>query len=390
MSSTDAEPTIWLVDPISFSGMAYSDVGQIEALQRLGAAPLLAGSDGWMLDREVVPRVTIFKGTHDEPSQVRKGVAYALSLARLVRLVRARRPDVIHWQYSQLPMTEIVAMLAIRRLGSRQVYTAHELLPWTARRHHRWLFARLYNVMDAVVVHNADQREELVGGFGVDPSKVLVAPLGDYALFATPDVPQSDARRRLGLDVANPVALFFGAIRRSKGLDVLLHAWKEVAHQLPDAILVVVGKPVRGVDPDGLNALIETLGIGDQVRTVFAQVDPTDANSYYRAADVVVLPYLEIGTSGVLRYAYDSGRAVIATSVGEHVEQVIEGETGYLVPPADHVALSQRLVDALENRDQLHAMGSAARDYATANLGWIAPARTLLELYRSLGRRSGR
>lgn len=386
MTSTDAAPTIWLVDPIAYSGMAYSDVGQIEALQRLGATPLLVGSDGWMLEPAIVPRLTVFKGTHGDRSQTAKGLAYAVSLARLVRLTWARRPDVIHWQYSQLPLAETVAMLAIRALGTRQVYTAHELVPWTTRRHHRWLFSRIYRMMDAVVVHNDQQRFDLLRGFDVEPSKVLVAPLGDYALFATPDLPQAAARDRLALDVSTPVALFFGAIRQSKGLEVLLRAWSEVARRSPTAVLVIVGKPVQGVDADALQSLIETLGIGDRVRAVFEHVNPEDTNTYYRAADVVVLPYLEIGTSGVLRYAFDSARAVIATSVGEHVTHVAHGQTGYLVPPADPGGLADRLTAALVDRERLRSMGITAHGYAMANLGWLGPARSMLERYRALER----
>ena len=118
-------------------------------------------------------------------------------------------------------------------------------MPWTASRHHRRLFKLLYGLVDAVVVHNDDQKAEVVRGFGLDPAKVRVAPLGGYALFTAADLPQAEARARLGVPDDIPVALFFGTIRPSKGLEVLLEAWALVAPRMPDALLLVTGKPSR-------------------------------------------------------------------------------------------------------------------------------------------------
>jgi len=384
--SGEPRTTVWIIDPISYSGMAYSDVGQMVALQQLDVRPLLVGSDSWMLEPAIVPRIAVFRGAHGSRSRVRKGIAYLASLVRLLLRIARHRPDIVHWQFTELPVADLLAMVAIRVLHIRQVYTAHELLPWTARAHHRGVFALLYRVVDAVIVHSEEQRAELVRRFHVPAARIHVAPLGDYALFATPELPQPDARARLALDHDAPVALFFGTIRPSKGLEVLLDAWALVAQALPHAVLLVAGKPFKGLDTDRLTGQIGRLGIGTSVRTRFEQVSPADTNTYYRAADVVILPYHEIGTSGVLRYAYDSVRPVIATAVGEHPAHVVEGQTGRLVPPGDSVALAAALVEALGERERLRSMGEAARAYAEANFTWLAAARQLLPIYRGVRR----
>jgi len=387
MRSSEYSPTVWIVDPISYSGMAYSDVGQIVALQELGARPLLVGSDSWMLEPEIVPRIAVFRGTHGTTSRLRRGARYIASLARLLNRIRQSRPDIVHWQYTELPVADLLAMLVIRLLGVPQVYTAHELLPWAVSRHHRWLFSRLYRLVDAIVVHNEDQRAEVIRRFAVDPAKVHVAPLGDYALFATPELSQSEARTQLGLPGDRPIALFFGTIRPSKGLEVLLEAWALVGRKLPDAFLLVVGKPFKGLSTEDTIALIGRLGIGHRVQARFEQVDPVETNTYYRAADVVVLPYHDIGTSGVLRYAYNAARPVIATSVGEHRTRVIAGQTGHLVPPGDPAALADALIASLGDRPRLASMGEAARAYAADNFRWLDSARELLRIYEGLARR---
>lgn len=387
MTTSAFAPRVWLVDPISYSGMAYTDVGQVRALQQLGARPLLVSSDSWMLEPDIVPRLVVFRGTSGKASRLRRGSAYVVSLARLLRRIRRSGPEVIHWQFTELPVADLLAMVAIRTLGIPQVYTAHELLPWTASWHHRRLFRLLYRVVDAVVVHNDDQKAEVVRVFGVDPAKVHVAPLGGYALFTAPDLPQTEARAHLGVPDDVPVALFFGTIRPSKGLEVLLEAWARVAPAMPEALLLVTGKPYKGLDTGTMMSLINELGVETSVRTRFEQVDPVDANAYYRAADVVVLPYHDIGTSGVLRYAYNSARAVIATLVGEHGALIVEGETGHLVPPGDPKVLAATLTEALADRPRLDAMGEAACAYAGVNMEWLEPARITLGVYETLCRR---
>lgn len=379
-----SSPTVWIVDPISYSGMAYSDVGQAVALRDLGARPLLISSDSWMLEPEIVPRLTLFRGAHGSRSRLRKGIRYVLSLVRMLIRINRSRPDVIHWQFSELPVADVLTMLAIRMMGIPQAYTAHELLPWTAGRHHHWIFSRLYRAVDAIVVHNEDQQREIIRRFGLPPAKVHVAMLGDYSLFATPQLPQSEARDKIRLAADAPVALFFGTIRPSKGLEVLLEAWARVARELPEARLLVVGKPYKGLDTDRTVALIQHLGIASSVRTRFEQVSPLDTNTYYRAADVVVLPYHEIGSSGVLRYAYNSARPVIATAVGEHPGRVIAGVTGSLIAPGNPSALADALSSALKDRPALHSMGEAAQAYASANFRWLDAARELLRLYENL------
>ena len=387
VSSNESGPTVWIVDPISYSGMAYSDVGQIVALQALGARPTLVGGDSWMLEPRIVPRIAVFRGTHGHGSRFRRGLGYIGSLARLLVRTGKARPDIVHWQFTELPVADALAMLAIRLLRIPQVYTAHELLPWAARPHHRWLFSRIYRLVDALVVHNDAQRAEVIRRFGVDSTKVHVAPLGDYALFATPELAQAEARSRLGLSADAPVALFFGTIRPSKGLEVLLEAWSVAVRGVPEARLLVVGKPYKGLDVGTTIDLIRRLGIQGSVLGRFEHVSPLDANTYYRAADVVVLPYHEIGSSGVLRYAYNSARPVIATSVGEHGRLVTPGETGHLVPPRNPRALADALVAMLGDRAASRSMGRAAQVYAAENLGWMPPAKVMLSIYEDLRRR---
>lgn len=116
-------------------------------------------------------------------------------------------------------------------------------------------------------------------------------------------------------------------------------------------------------------------------------MSPAEANDYYRSADVVVMPYLDIGTSGVLRYAYSSGRAVLATAVGEHIRHVIPGVTGHLVPPGQPRVLADALAGDLADRAKLSRMGDAALRYAETEFDWASSAALLDAMFTSLASR---
>jgi glycosyltransferase involved in cell wall biosynthesis len=199
-----------------------------------------------------------------------------------------------------------------------------------------------------------------------------------------PDLPQRDARDRLGLPSDVPIALFFGSLRPAKGLDVLLGAWPEVVRQIPQALLVVAGKPSRGPGAESLTSQVLSLGTWSGVRAELRQIDPAEANSFYRASDVVVLPYLEIGTSGVLRYAHSSARAVVASAVGEHNTWVIPGRTGCLVPPGDTRALASALVKVLVDRPGAAAMGERALELSNSQFAWSDISLATIRLYEQI------
>ena len=176
------------------------------------------------------------------------------------------------------------------------------------------------------------------------------------------------------------MALFFGSLRPSKGLHALLRAWGSVAAALPEARLVVAGRPYRGTDTEELASVAEAAGAAASVLFRFDEFGSDEANFYYRAADVVVLPYQRITTSAVLRYAYSSGRPVVATSVGEHQDHV-NSAVGWLVPPDDAPALAQALIAALSDPVATAARGRAALDYATKHFDWADIARKTIEAY---------
>lgn len=141
----------------------------------------------------------------------------------------------------------------------------------------------------------------------------------------------NDEKSKLGFKNDDFIILFFGYVRKYKGLNVLIDSMPEIIKSIPNAKLLIVGEFYD--KPDSYIDQIKSLGINDSVKVVQKFVPNEDVGIYYSVADIVVLPYLSATQSGVLNIAYGFQKPVIVTDVGGLAEDVIENKTGYIVKP---------------------------------------------------------
>jgi glycosyltransferase involved in cell wall biosynthesis len=223
----------------------------------------------------------------------------------------------------------------LRARGTRVLLVCDNLVPHEHRpldgALSRWM---LRNSDGYLVMSDSVERDLDVLKRGA-PRRRVRHPL--YAQFDAGRWTRETARQSLGLD--GEVVLFFGYVRRYKGLDTLLEAWPMVRDARP-ATLMVAGEFYEDDAP--YRALAERAG--DSVRMHGRYIPDDEVEALFKAADVVVLPYRSATQSGVTHVAYALGAPVITTDVGGLAETVTPGETGLVVPPEDPAALADAIV----------------------------------------------
>ena len=277
----------------------------------------------------------------------------------------AASADVVHFQWLTVQPLDVHLLPRSRPV----VLTAHDVLPREPRRGQLAAQRRLYERVDAVVVHSEHGRGRLVE-LGIAPAKVRVIAHGAFAHLAEHPSPRPLPAALAATD--KPVVLFFGLLRPYKGLDVLLEAWREV----DDAELWIVGMPRMDIAP--LRA-----GVPPSVRWISHYLADDEIGAYFGRADLVVLPYREIDQSGVLSTALAFGAPLLLSAVGGFPEVAAQG-AATLVAPGDAVALAAELRRLLADRGARERLGAAALAAADGRYSWDAVAREHLELYRSL------
>ncbi|SMB98225.1 Glycosyltransferase involved in cell wall bisynthesis [Thermanaeromonas toyohensis ToBE] len=157
--------------------------------------------------------------------------------------------------------------------------------------------------------------------------------------------------------------LFFGRIIPYKGLDVLLRAFPKIKEKVPEARLIIAGsgelKPYAQL-LEGLN----------NIEVVNRWIAEEEVAGFFERASLVVLPYKEATQSGVIPIAYSFGLPVVATKTGGLGEQVIHGNTGYLVPPSEPDALAEACIRLLEDEALAREMGTAGYQKAMEEWNW--------------------
>ncbi len=284
------------------------------------------------------------------------------------RAVAADRPDVVHFQWLTVQPLDVHLLPRTSPL----VLTAHDVLPREPRRGQLAAQRRLYERVDAVVVHSAHGRARLVDALGIAPEKVHVIAHGAFDHLT-----RVGSARTLPQDLAavdKPVVLCFGLMRPYKGIDVLLDAWRLA--QI-DAELWIVGMPRMDIA-----ALRESAP--PSVRWVPRFVADDELAAYFRRADLVVLPYREIDQSGVLFTALAFGAPLLLSDVGGFPEVAQQGAAA-LVRRGDADALAGELRRLLADAGARDRLAAGARAAAAGPYSWDAIAAQHLALYGALG-----
>ncbi len=306
-----------------------------------------------------------------------KGAEYLPSELRLVRGVAAFRPDVVHVQWLAVPRYDLRWVQRLRR-DRPVVLTAHNVLPHEGEADAEQR-RRLYGAFDRIVVHTRGGAEQLER-FGVPAERIVRIQHGTFAAPPANSIQPPSGR----------TLLFYGLIRRYKGLDVLIRALPEAAQ------LTVVGS--GGHDPRlperDYPDLLHSLAVGQRVRFAGA-VDDAELANLYRQAVALVLPSVErtyygrtVAVSELLGLvaleAMASATPVIASGVGGLQEVVEDGETGFLSPPGDETALRERIEMLLGDPARAARMGARARERVLARWTWEQCAERCLAAYREL------
>jgi D-inositol-3-phosphate glycosyltransferase len=241
--------------------------------------------------------------------------------------------------------------------------------------------AEIINCADAICVSCTEEESQFRRLYGNPQGRIeIVAPGVEHAFFAPGD--RGGARRALDLP-AGPLLLFVGRLQPLKGLDVAVRALAELRR--PDALLLVVGGASGlegGSEVARIMSLIDQLGVRDQVR--FVEPQPHHIlSTYYRAADVVVVPSRSESFGLVALEAAACGTPVVASAVGGLLTLVDDGLTGYLVAGRDPSHFAQRIASILNDPALAASMSVRAAERAR-RYTWSFAAARLRRVYSDL------
>jgi D-inositol-3-phosphate glycosyltransferase len=245
--------------------------------------------------------------------------------------------------------------------------------------------ASIIDCSDAVLASCTVEADQIASLYGGEPGRIRIVPPGvDHAFFGPGHRPQ--ARRALGLPLDGRLLLFVGRIQPLKRADVAIETLAELHGSGGERYrLVVVGGPSGPHGEKSLQSLhdvADARGVREHVHFVAPQPHEL-LSSYYRAADVCIVPSRSESFGLVALEAAACGTPVVASAVGGLTTLVDHGHTGYLVDDPDPVAYAAAVRRTFDEPLAAERLSTAsvlrARRYT-----WRAAARTLVELHDEL------
>ena len=205
-----------------------------------------------------------------------------------------------------------------------------------------------------------------------------VTPHPTYGMFCRQGMSMQKAREQLQIDQGQRVLLFFGFVRKYKGLQYLLEAMKLLKERDFKVQLWVVGD--FGEDKDEYVEQIRTFEIGDQVQMVEGYVPDDEVENYFAASDLVVLPYLSATQSGIVQIAFGFEKPVLVTEVGGLPDVVTNGKTGYVVEPRSAEMIAEAIMDYYINNRREAFVSQIEKE--KDRFSWKTFVDTLMEMVR--------
>jgi glycosyltransferase involved in cell wall biosynthesis len=256
------------------------------------------------------------------------------------RAIARKKPDLLifkYWMPFFGPSLGTIARLVRRWTGAKVIFICDNIIPHERRIGDRVFTRYAFGGVDAFIVQSGAVEKELNEFYPGSRYALVAHPV--YEIFGS-GIPKAEARSKLAI-TDERVMLFFGYVRRYKGLHILLDAMPAILKTLKVKLLVV-GEFYD--DEKKYRQQIEEMKLQNDV-TVYSEYVPNEkVNVFFSAADVVVLPYVSATQSGIVQIAYQFDKPVIATDVGGLAEVVLNDRTGFIVQPESPQEVSEAVL----------------------------------------------
>lgn len=320
------------------AGMDCYDISLMQGLQHQGCKTTIYSNFKGM-DSQVIDYRTYYEG-HSKSNVLLKLYRFVKATVKASFEAKRSKTDLIILHlFAAHPVTLLLVFIP-KIFGLKTAVISHDVSSF-AHNDNRLIQSLIYNTFsDYIVVHNRFSHDTLINIISIDnPGKIRIIKHGGYLdhIGLRPD--KNRVRNKLGLKPDAKYILFFGQIKKVKGLDILLAALAEC----PDDIhLIIAGKPWKD-DFSLYDELIRKYDLNEKVVKMIRFIENDEREMLFFASDVNVLPYRIIYQSGVMLLAMSHGLPVIASDLPANAEIITDGENGLLFKSGDAVDLALKI-----------------------------------------------
>lgn len=372
MKITDS---IAIVDPVGAkAGMDWYGLQLLRAIKRKGSQVYFLSNNN--KEDDIVSVINVFNNQNDRGVKSLLKILRGLFSARRTLLKKKIQTVILHIFRSD--WLELIFSIIFYKAGFKVCLIIHDIESLDTGKNsmtRKWILSRFHHCK---IVHNTFSEQELKKIISrKDAQNLHVIPHGDFTEMIEQFKPDANDIHLNPFDKAKINLLFFGQIKKVKGLDLLLQAMQRLESGFK---LTVAGKE-RDDSIAGYTELINDLKTKGSIEIINRHISDSERDYLLKNCDAVILPYRHIYQSGVLLMAMSYGKTVVASDLPAFKEIINNGSNGFLFQNGSSESLSSSL-SQLKSVD-LQAVGNTAKNSVKEHFDWNKIAGLYVEMLNS-------
>jgi glycosyltransferase involved in cell wall biosynthesis len=311
------------------------------------------------------------------------GLRWVVGTLKSVLHARLQGISVFHLHIFYTNILILFNLFLVKLLFGKVVLTVHDVTSFDSENESTIISKFIYNLTDIVLTHNAFSKNEIIKVTSISSSNIYIIPHGNYTPFISIQNDKSNSKEKLNLPKDKTILLFFGMIKKVKGLEILLEAFKKVVDTNSDIVLLIAGKPWEN-DFAEYQKIIDRNNLSKHIILHTKFIPHEDVEHYYCASDLVVLPYKKIYQSGVLMMTLSYERPALVSDLPPLIEVITDNENGFLFASEDEEDLTDKIIKIISDKENLEKVRLKGIETVNTKYGWDEIGRLTKKAYQTL------
>lgn len=374
---------LFMIEPVGgHGGMNYYDLGLISELAKL---PEVESVNWYTCDEtkessfDNIYIHKVFNDIYGKKNKYIRFIKYLKGIFSTIRDIKNKNGKITHFHFFEISVLEFINVSIFKIAGFKIIVTLHDVESFR-KKNNRFITSATLNKIDKLIVHNNISKTALTEVDSSISKKVDIIRHGNYIPY-TKYVDKSLSRKKLNISKDKFTILFFGQIKKVKGLDIFLDALLTLPENYKKKLSIIIAGKVWHDDLNKYNKKLDILKENIEISCFFEYIEDKNVKYFYNSADLVVLPYKKIYQSGVLLMAMSYNVPVLASDLPGMKEIITNNETGFLFEKDSSSSLANRIIDIL-NLASIDDIKENSFSLVSTKYSWNSIAKKTLSLYK--------
>jgi D-inositol-3-phosphate glycosyltransferase len=326
---------------------------------------------------------TFYKDIFKSKSRIISGIKWIIGTVFSVFHARFSGISIFHFHIFYTNVLILFNLLFVKILFGKVVLTVHDVSSFSNSSNSLTIGKLIYKLTDRIITHNEFSKSAIINVNANLSSCISIVPHGNYTPFINIQYDKEKSREQLGIPNNRRILLFFGMIKKVKGLEILLSALKGVIKHNPNILLVIAGKPWEN-DFSTYQKIIDENNLSKYILLHTKFIPQKDVEHYFCASDLVVLPYKKIYQSGVLMMTLSFGLPALVSDLPPLKEIISDNENGFLFKTENVSDLTTKLNSILSDEGLMEEVKTKGTELVNTKYDWCEIGRQTKHVYQSL------